>query len=186
MNHLYYHPTNIRNLYRYNSVRRWVKYINLLDYDYVFIPTTNNKLHWVLFIIVPAEPRVECYDSLYDTNGFHYESLSVIIKFLKDYQVFNKLPVDDWTWSVKIASEPKQKNSMDCGIFVCIRMYCMMKGWDLNSIPVDAYNRRLRLFVVYYMLKWDIGTEDYSFSRIPQPQDNAFIIPYDSAIRVLY
>jgi hypothetical protein len=57
----------------------------------------------------------------------------------------------------------------------------MMKGWDLNSIPVDAYNIKLRLFVVYSMLKWDIDTEYYSFSRIPQPQDNSFRLPYDGA-----
>jgi Ulp1 family protease len=139
MNHLYYHTPKVRNLYRYISVRHWVKNINLSDYDYVFIPTNNNELHWVLFIIFPAERCVECYDSLYEAGGFHYESLSVIIRFLKDYQVLNKLPVDDWTWSVKIVSEPKQNNLIDCGVFVCMRMYCMMKGWDRDSIPVDAF-----------------------------------------------
>jgi Ulp1 family protease len=167
MNHLYYHTPNVRNMYRYYSVRRWVKETNLLDYDYVFIPTNNNELHWVLFIIVPAERRVKCYDSFYDADGFHYESLSLIIKFLKflkDYQVLNKLPVDNWTWSVQIVSEPKLKKVIDYSVFVCMQMYYMMKGWDLNSIPVDAYNSRLRLFMVYSMLKWDIGTENYSFS----------------------
>jgi hypothetical protein len=58
MNHLYYHTSNVRNVYRYNSVRRWVKNINLLYYDYVLIPTNNNELHWVLFVIVPAERRI--------------------------------------------------------------------------------------------------------------------------------
>jgi hypothetical protein len=66
----------------------------------------------VLLIIFPAERRIECYDLLYNANGFHYESLSVIIKFIKDYQVSNKLPVDEWTWSVKIVSEPKQNNDI--------------------------------------------------------------------------
>jgi Ulp1 family protease len=186
MNHLYYHRPNVRNVYRYNSVRRWVKDINLLDYDYVYIPTDNNELHWVMFIIVPAERRVKCYVSLYDADGFHYESLSVIIKFLKDYQVLNKLPVDDWTWSVKKKSEPKQNNGIDCGVFVCMLMYCTMKGLDMNSIPVDAYNIRLRLFIVCSMLKWDIGTEDYSFSRMPQPQDNACRLPYDGDTHIFY
>jgi hypothetical protein len=179
MNHLYFHTPNVRNMYI-------VKDINLLDYDYVFIPPNNNRLHRVLFVIAPAEHRVECYDFLYDTNGFHYESLSIIIKFPKDYQVFNKLHVDDWTWSVIIVSEPKQNNGIYCGIFVCMQMYCLMTGWDLNSIPIGAYNSRLRLFVVYSMLEWDIGTEYYSFSQIPQPQDNAFRLPYDGATRVFY
>jgi Ulp1 family protease len=186
MNHWYYHTPSVRNVYRYNIVRRWVKNINLLDYDYVFIPTNNNELHWVLFIIVPAELRVECYDSLYEAGGFHYESLSVIIRFIKDSQFLNKLPVDDWMWSVKIVCEPKQNNLIDCGVFVCMRMYCMMKGWDLHIIPVDAYNSRLRLFISYSMLKWDIGTEDYSFSRLPTPLDNAFRLPYDGATHIFY
>jgi hypothetical protein len=140
----------------------------------------------VLFVIVPAERRVECYDSLYEAGGFHYESLSVIIRFLKDYQVLNNLPVDDWTWSVKIVCEPKQNNLINCGVFVCIQMYCMMKCWDLNSIPVDAYNSRLRLFIAYSMLKWDISTKGYSFSPIPAPLDNAFRLPYDGATRIFY
>jgi hypothetical protein len=55
MNHLYYHTPHVRNVYRNNSVWRWVKDINLMDYDYVFIPTNNNELHWVLFVIVPAK-----------------------------------------------------------------------------------------------------------------------------------
>jgi hypothetical protein len=36
------------------------------------------------------------------------------------------------------------------------------------------------------MLKWEIGTEDYSFSRLPAPLDNAFRLPYDGATPVLY
>jgi Ulp1 family protease len=186
MNHLYYHTPNVRNVYRYNIIRCWVKTINLLDYDYVFIPTNNNELNWVLFVTVPAERHIECYDSLYEAGGFHYESLSAIIRFIKDYQVLNKLPVDDLMWSVKIVCEPKKNNLIDCGVFVCMRMYCMMKGWDLNSIPVDAYNSRLRLFIAYSMLKWDIGTEDYSFSRLPTPLDNTFRLPYDGATRIFY
>jgi hypothetical protein len=185
MNHLYYHTPNVRNVYRYNSVRSWVKNINLLDYDYVFIPTNKNEQHWVLFIIVPADLRVDCFDSLYEAGGFHYESLSVIIILLKDYQVMNKLPVDDWKGSVKIVSESKQNNRIDCGVFVCMRMYCIIKSWDLNSIPVDAYNIVLQLFTAYSMVKWDIGTEDYSFSRIPVPLDNAIRLPYDDATRIL-
>jgi hypothetical protein len=186
LNHFYYHTPNVRNVYRYNSVRRLVKDINLLDYDYVLIPTNKNKPHLVLFVIVPAERRIECYDSLCEAGGYHYESLSVIIRFIKDYQVQNKLPVDDWMWSVKIVCEPKQNTLIDCGVFVCIRKYCMMKGWDLNGIPVDAYNIRLRLCIAYSMLKWDIGTEDYSFSRLPAPLDNAFRSPYDGASHVFY
>jgi Ulp1 family protease len=186
MNHLYYYISKVRNIYRYNSARRWVKDINILDYDYVFIPTNANKDHWVLFIIVPAERRIECYDSLREAGGFHYESLSVIIRCIKEYQVLNQLPVDDWMWSVKLVCKPKQNNLNDYGVFVCMRMYCMMKGWDLNSIPVDAYNRRLRLFIAYSMLKWEIGTEYYSFSRLPAPLVNAFRLPYDGASQVLY
>jgi Ulp1 family protease len=148
MNRLYYHTSITRNAYKYNTIGRWVKDIKLLDYDYVFIPTNKNKLHWVLFVIVP-----ECYDSLHDANYFHYESLNVIIRFIKYYQLNNKLQVDDWSWSERIVSAPKQNNLYDCGVFVCMRMYYMMKGWDFNSIPVGMYNSRLRLFVVYVMLK---------------------------------
>jgi Ulp1 family protease len=110
----------MRNVYKYKNVQRWVKDINLLEYDYIFIPTNNNKLHWMLFIIVPTERQVECYDSIYDAHGFHYESLNVKIKFIKDYQVSNKLPIDNWMWSVKIVSEPKQNNNTEYGVFVCI------------------------------------------------------------------
>jgi hypothetical protein len=62
----------------------------------------------------------------------------------------------------------------------------MIKCWDLNSIPVDAYNIRLRLFIPSSMLKWDIGTEDYSFSRLPTPLENAFRLPYDGSTHIFY
>jgi Ulp1 family protease len=114
----------------------------------------------MLFIIVPAKRRLECYGSIYDTNGFHYESLNYILKFIKDYQVSNKLPIDDWTWSVKIVSEPQKNNNSDYGVLVCMIIYYMTKGWDFNSIPVEAYNSRLRFFVASLMLKWEVGYQD--------------------------
>jgi Ulp1 family protease len=86
MNNLYYHTSTKRNVYNFNNVRQWVKNIKLLDYEYIFIPTNNNTPHWVLSVIVPAQRRVEFYDSLHDANNFHYESLNVILRFIKDYQ----------------------------------------------------------------------------------------------------
>jgi Ulp1 family protease len=186
MNTLYYHTSTTRNVYKYNNIRIWVKNIKLLDYDYVFIPTNNNKLHWVLFIIVPAQRRVEYHDSLHDTNDFHYESLNVIIRFIKDYQLKNKLQVNNWSWSVRIVSAPKQNHLYDCGVFVCMRMYCMLKGWDFNSIPVGMYTSHLILLMVYVMLKWKLHAEDNSFKKIRPHHDNAFILPYNGSTRVLY
>jgi Ulp1 family protease len=186
MNNLYYHTSTTRNVYKYNNVQRWVKNIKLLDYDYVFIPTNTNKLHWVLFVIIPDQKRVECYDSLHDVNDFHYDSLNVIIRFINYYQLKNKLQVDDWSWSVRIASAPKQNNLYDCGVFVCTRMYFMMKGWDVNSIPVGMYNSHLRLCVVYVMLKWKLHAEAYSFEKISPHHDNSFMLPYNGSIRVFY
>jgi Ulp1 family protease len=165
MNNLYYHTSTTRNMYNYKNFQRWVKNIKLLDYDYVFIPTNNNKLHWLVFIIVPAQRLVECYDSLNDANDFHYESLNVILIFIKYYQLKNQLQVDEWSWSVRIYSAPKHNNLYDCCVFVCIRMYCMMKGWYFNSIPFGMYNSHLRLFVVYVMLKWTSHAEDYNFKK---------------------
>jgi hypothetical protein len=55
-NHLYYNTMKKRNVYKDNNIRRWVKDINLLDYDYMFIPTNNNKLHWRLFVISCSAP----------------------------------------------------------------------------------------------------------------------------------
>jgi Ulp1 family protease len=119
----------------------------------------------VVFIIVPAERRVECYDLIRDGNDFHYESLNVIVRFIKDSQFNNKLQVDDWSWSVRILSAPKQNNMYDCGFIICMRMHCMMKGWDLNNIPVGMYNSHLRLFMVSLTLKWRIGTKYYSVNE---------------------
>jgi Ulp1 family protease len=79
LDHMYYHTTKTRNVYKYNNIQRWVKDINLLDFDNIFIPTNSNQLHWMMFIIVPAERHVECYDSRYEANVFHliYQGLSI-------------------------------------------------------------------------------------------------------------
>jgi hypothetical protein len=49
-----------------------------------------------MFVIVPVQRCVKCYDSLYEANVFHYESLNLIIKFIKDYQLSNKITVNNW------------------------------------------------------------------------------------------
>jgi Ulp1 family protease len=105
---------------------------------------------------------------------------------MKDYQSKNHLQVDDWSWSVRIVSAPEQNNLYDCGVFVCMRMYCMMKGWDFNSIPVGMYNSHLRLCVVYVMLKWRLHAEDSSFKSRRPYHDNAFMLPYNGSTRVFY
>jgi Ulp1 family protease len=119
-------------------------------------------------------------------NDFHYESLNVILRFIKDYKSKNQLQFDDWSWSVRIVSALKQNNLYDCGVFICMRIYCMMKGWDFNSIPGGMYNSHIRLFVVYFMLKWRLHAEYYSFKKILPYHDNAFMLPYNGSILAFY
>jgi Ulp1 family protease len=109
-----------------------------------------------------------------------------LIRFIKYYQSKNKLQVEDWSWSVRIVSAPKQNNLYDCGVLVCMRMYCMMKGWDFNSIPVGMYNSHLRLFVAHVLLKWRLHAEDYSFKKIRPYHDNAFMLPHNVSTHVFY
>jgi hypothetical protein len=74
----------------------------------------------------------------------------------------------------------------DCGVFVSMKMYCMMKGWDFNSIPLAMYDSSLRLFMVYLMLKWKLSAEDYSFNEVRPHHDNAFMLTYNGSTPVFY
>jgi hypothetical protein len=57
-------------------------------------------------------------------------------------------------------------------------MYCMMKGWYFHSIPVDKYNSRLRILVVYLILKWDMSVDNCSISRIVAIRNCCFLLDY--------
>jgi hypothetical protein len=97
---------------------------------------------------------------------------------MSQYQREHYYPVDDWAWSVKIVTSPRQDNGAECGVFVLMRMYCMMKGWDFNSIEVTAYNSKLRLCVMYMTLGCKLGDEDYKFHHNPPPNRDLFLLPY--------
>jgi hypothetical protein len=62
----------------------------------------------------------------------------------------------------------------------------MLKCWDFNSIPGGMYNSYLRLFVVYFMLKWRLHAEYYSFKKILPYHDNDFMLTYNGSILAFY
>ena len=129
------------------------------DYDYIcltysFIPVTDNidptkagGSHWSLVLIGMAEEKVWYYDSLPTTGTDKLTDCRAYAKAMS--QVFQK------AFELEFSPTPKQTNSSDCGIHVCIETEILLErilkssqgGFEssLAGQPMDAAAYRISL-----------------------------------------
>ncbi|CAG8530623.1 8036_t:CDS:2 [Gigaspora margarita] len=112
----------------YNQMSRWIKKkkIDLFDFQYIFVPICENG-HWYLVLIInPAalgDNRIaECYIAIFDSIAESFKhSLTVrtITNFLFDYtRDTRKVTIERTSIPYSLVNSPKQKNNVDCGIYV--------------------------------------------------------------------
>ena len=114
----------------------------------MFVPVNKSKVHWVLMVIDSNKHTVFGYDFLTPTNikkytVFGYDSLGstcqpygkMLLKFLKQehHLYFNDTNFPyDWKYE-DIDDAPRQKNTDDCGVFVCMYTYFLFLGMDVHK-----------------------------------------------------
>jgi len=103
----------------YRRVAKWTTQANvdIFSLDKLLFPL-NQNYHWVLAAVNFVKKRFELYDSL--GAAFDLSVLSLLEIWLKQ-ESLDKRKIDysteDWT-RVQIEC-PRQKNAIDCGVFVC-------------------------------------------------------------------
>lgn len=83
--------------------------------DFVLVPFFDfSAEHWSLAILELRSQRITWYDSLGLFNSLNAHHLKALAAYwLQDSSVVS--------WPVQVETEPRQKNAVDCGVFVCLR-----------------------------------------------------------------
>ncbi len=164
------------------------------------------QVHWLLIVVYPKAGRVRLFDSLkgpgkrhldavilYVWNSFrfslllwlHHCFLCVLKRFLKYFQEEHDQEGPSITWSCESnpSNMPLQKNSIDCGAFMCMYardilfnqvklesaclqlvsawfksecmwLYTKLQEWTFTQLDVPKFRKDLLHMIVHGQLRW--------------------------------
>jgi len=122
-NSFFYESLVKKGKYDDTAVQRSTRKEVVLKDMKILIPVNITLTHWFLMVVVPAEARIELYDSL------GVGSLSMgkhVARWAREEAAVHGLPVREWS-VVRMACR-KQENPDDCGVFMCKYMELMFRG----------------------------------------------------------
>jgi sentrin-specific protease 1 len=92
--------------------RRW---LNLFQYDKVYIPINIMNFHWFLIVLVMDKKKVVIIDSVGGDKSKYFDN---ICRWLKDEGAKVNVPAEKHDgWGLETVSFPLQGNGSDCGVF---------------------------------------------------------------------
>ena len=59
-------------------------------------------------------------------------------------------------WQMIPVITKRQNNEVDCGVFICLVMYCELMGYDVNTIRMNDLVSKAQLFVACQILGWQL------------------------------
>ena len=83
-----------------------------------------------------------------------------LCKFVRDYTKHHDLPDDHMFLEYNPVRISQQINPNDCGICVCIIIYCYMVGIDIDTVDMAHMVSRGRLFITHTVLGWKLNQSD--------------------------
>ena len=112
----------------YEQVRRWTSKVDLFAYDIVLVPVNVGR-HWALVAVDFAAGVITFYDSL----GSDSEALPEIVRMwlgaVAGWARRDRLAEDIAAFRFELPGAsgvmPQQRNSYDCGVFVCMAANCV-------------------------------------------------------------
>lgn len=110
-----------------SSARQFTKKVDVFSKEYVFVPVNwrlgdeeskDKPNHWSLAAIDIQNKKIKMYDSF---GRYPVKAMEKLLTYL-EMEYFEKhearLDIDNWSL-VNVENIPKQRNSSDCGVFVC-------------------------------------------------------------------
>jgi len=121
----------------YKSVSHWHKDTDLFGNRLLLFPVHLEELsHWCLVVANVSKRQLSCLDSL----GKKYQTC---LKTLKRYLD----RTSDLSYLIKEKSVPRQSNSYDCGIFVCLYAQYLAEGLVFNFSQRDIPATRKKIII---------------------------------------
>ena len=135
------------NAQKYFGTKRRSHLRNIFMYDHLFFPINKGGSHWLLIHYSRKEELISVYDPW--PRGKSPVWVDRITQYMADeydrlyknnYPLKDKLPKN-----AVYASCPKQTNTWDCGVYVCLFGYylAMEKKMDFSPEYVTKYRRTI-------------------------------------------
>jgi len=146
---------SVKDGYKFSNVSRWTKKfkIDLFNKRLIFFPININNLHWILICVDIMFKQVFVLDSLHSRQA---DRMNYIWNYLKDeYLNLNKSDIPDQDkWEFLDGNDtstnvPRQANSDDCGVFVCMFINLLMAFIQKSA----GSNNKLNLKQIFSSLK---------------------------------
>ncbi|KAG8261310.1 SUMO1 sentrin specific peptidase 1 [Homalodisca vitripennis] len=104
---------------KYSAVARWTKKVDIFRFEMLLVPYfVENIRHWVLITIDMRTKQITVFDSI---HGDHTAAIEKLTEYLSA-EALNKRNEILLTkkWKLLGKAGPKQYNTVDCGVFLCI------------------------------------------------------------------
>jgi Ulp1 family protease len=150
--------TGGRNGFDHSSAKRWGAKVpggDLFALEMVFIPVHVSLVHWALVVVFLAQKKVQYFDSLRNCFGSGVEYTRLVKRFLKAVakgQGKTDLANDIGSWEVVTdqTDTPQQTGGVDCGVFVCSFVHCLLRGmspppFGMEEIPAIRKRMAFRI-----------------------------------------
>jgi hypothetical protein len=119
----------------FSGVKKWSN-VDIFALANLLIPVHITS-HWVLININFESSEIGYFDSL---SGIDFCS-SLILQFLIKEHLWKKgTELDVGKWKIVPHQVPQQKNSFDCGVYICLFAHCIankakIAGFEQSNIP---------------------------------------------------
>ena len=133
--------------FNYFNVTRWNKGVeDLIRLNMLIIPLHINTNHWACAVVKMKERIIVGYDSY---GGSMFDEIVGIMAYLKmNAEVKHGQLFDPKEWNVKLSNKheiPQQKNGYDCGVFISMFMYEIVRGLPLVLTQDNTTTFRLHI-----------------------------------------
>ena len=146
-----------------HDFRTWTEGTDILERDFILVPVLVENRHWCLVVVENWNKRrgstaILYSTKLYDSQGDEVDDGSMIeetiLKFLRDLLIKegkrrNKI-LPETAFSRGYPRSPKQFNSYDCGIFIC--MYAEFITRDVMPTFTEAQMPDFRRQMAYEII----------------------------------
>jgi len=127
------------------------KWVNIFEYDFLLFPLNDPPgLHWSLGVINNSSRTISYYCSLYTPSTFP----KVLREFLcGEYEEKKCMPMPFYYETSCPRDHPRQDNTWDCGVFVCLFMdyYSRQENFNFSLRDIPYYREKIA---------WEIHTGD--------------------------
>ena len=142
--------------YNFNKVRKWNRSVDktsVFEMKQLFIPCNITYNHWTCVVVTLEHKTIDYYDSLRnDMNSTVSNKIQMYLNDLKQEILLNEdhknHEVQQWTLRNNFShngSVPLQNNATDCGVYMCVYVYCIAHNIPFHFDYDDIATLRERI-----------------------------------------